>query len=82
MAGFLGNGPTGAGRASRFQYAATAGQTAFSGIDQNGLTLKYTAGYVEVIVNGIWLPPSDYTATDGSLIVLPQATAAGDVIYV
>jgi len=82
MAGFLGNGPTGAGRASRFQYAATAGQTTFSGIDQNGLTMKYTPGYVEVAVNGIWLPPSDYTATDGSTIVLPQGTVVTDVVYV
>jgi len=70
------------GQQQRFQYAATAGQTSFSGLDSNGATLAYTAGSVEVGVNGLWIPPSDYTATDGSTIVLSSPSQAGDVVYV
>ncbi len=82
MSGFVGNGPSGMGRAARFQFAATAAQTTFSGVDQNGLTLAYTPGYVEVILNGVWLPPSDYTAGDGSSIVFGSGLAATDVVYI
>ena len=82
MSGFVGNGPSGAGRTSRFQFSAAAGQVTFSGVDQNGLTLNYVPNYVEVAINGIWLPPSDYAATDGSTVTLPNGCVAADVLYV
>lgn len=75
--------PMGYGRAARFMYIATAGQTSFSGPDSSSpsVTMAYVPGFVEVAVNGLWLPPTDYTATNGSAIVFGSALAAGDIVY-
>lgn len=83
MPGTLGPG-IGYGKASRFMYIATAAQVTFSGADSSAqaLTMTYTPGYVEVIVNGKWLPPQDYTATNGSAVVLNSGCIAGDIVYV
>lgn len=70
------------GKTQRFIFTPAAGTTVLSGADANGLTLSYTPGAVEVSINGIWLDFSEYTATNGTSIVLPSATAAGDRIYV
>jgi hypothetical protein len=70
------------GQQKRFTYTAAAGQTTFSGADSTGATLAYTPGSVEVALNGLWLPSTDYTATDGTSIVFPSGSNAGDVIYV
>lgn len=82
MVGTLGPG-IGVGRAARFRYVATAGQTTFSGADASSqhLTLNYTPGYLEVAVDGIWLTPDEYTATDGSSIVFSPGLAVGRVVY-
>ncbi|MET4190673.1 MULTISPECIES: hypothetical protein [unclassified Bradyrhizobium] len=66
---------------SRFQYTATQGQTTFTGADKNGLTLAYTAGFAEVAVDGVWLAPDDYTATDGTSLVLNAGTSKGQSVY-
>lgn len=83
MTATLGPG-TGVGRASRYMFIATAGQVTFSGADNSAalLTLGYTPNAVEVIVNGVWLPPQDYTAADGSSVVLGNGCIAGDIVYV
>jgi hypothetical protein len=83
MPGTLGPG-IGYGKAARFMYIATAAQVTFSGADSSAqaLTMSYTPGYVEVIVNGKWLPPQDYTATNGSSVVLNSGCIAGDIVYV
>lgn len=54
------------------EISATAGQTTFTA---NG---GYTVGKVDVIVNGSQLQSSDFTATNGSTVVLTSACAAGD----
>jgi hypothetical protein len=62
-----------------YEYVATAGQTTFSGNDANGLPLTYIAGGVIVALNGVVLRPGDdYTATNGSSIVLASAAALND----
>ena len=62
-----------------FEFVATAGQTTFSGADANGLSLTYIAGGVIVALNGVVLRPGDdYTATNGSSIVLGVGASAGD----
>lgn len=83
MVGTLGPG-IGLGKAARFYYVSTAGQTTYSGADASpqALTLSYTPGYVEVSVDGIWLTPDEYTATNGSSIVFPTGLAAGRKVYV
>lgn len=62
-----------------YEYVATAGQTTFSGADANALTLSYIAGGLIVTLNGVVLRPGDdYTATNGTSIVLGVAAALGD----
>lgn len=66
-----------------FEYVATAGQTTFTGNDANGVALSYIAGGVIVTHNGLRLRPGDdYTATNGTSIVLAVAAAAGDELVV
>lgn len=69
------------GAQQHFQFSAAAGQTAFGGMDVNGATLTYTPGQIEVAVNGLWIPPSDYAATDAASVVLSSPSQLGDTVY-
>jgi hypothetical protein len=74
-----------AGTASilEYNYTATAGQTTFSGTDDNSATLSYTAANLIVTLNGIVLENgTDYTATSGTSIVLTVGATAGDELNV
>jgi hypothetical protein len=53
-------------------FTATAGQTTFS--------LTYTPGYIDVYVNGVRLTASEYTATNGTTVVLSESTFADDIV--
>ncbi|ARQ95363.1 tail fiber protein [Bradyrhizobium phage BDU-MI-1] len=70
------------GTQKRFIYTATAGQTTFTGADAFSNALAYTPGCIEVVVNGLWVPYSEYTASNGTSIVLSSGSTAGDVVYV
>lgn len=62
-----------------YEYVATAGQTTFSGNDANGVSLSYIAGGLIVSLNGAILRPGDdYTATNGTSIVLVTAASLND----
>jgi len=65
---------------SRYRYVATSGQTTFSGSDTNSLTLSYTSGNIVVARNGAVLDPSEYTASNGTSVVLGVAAGTGDVV--
>jgi len=80
---YIGKSPTNGVR-NRFQYQATAGQTTFSGADDNALTLTYSDTlYMDVYQNGILLVPGDdYTATTGTSVVLVQSASLNDVIEI
>jgi hypothetical protein len=66
-----------------YEYVATAGQTTFTGADANALTLSYIAGGIIVSLNGVVLKPGDdYTATNGTSIVLSVAAALNDELNV
>jgi hypothetical protein len=65
-----------------YEYTATSGQTTFSGSDDNAATLSYTAGSIIVFLNGVVLDPSDYTATNGTSVVLGAGAAANDELNV
>lgn len=66
-----------------YEYLATQGQTTFSGADANSLTLAYTAGSIVVTLNGVKLRPgNDYTATNGTSVVLLIGAAAGDDVVI
>ena len=51
---------------------ATAGQTTF--------TVAYTVGSLQVYLNGVLLNSTDYTATNGTSVVLSTAAALNDLI--
>ena len=66
-----------------YEFVATAGQTTFSGTDANGATLSYVANSISVSLNGVTLRPGDdYTATNGTSIVLTSAAALNDELMV
>ena len=63
-------------------FNASANQTTFSGTDVNGDSLSYTAGQILVFLNGVFLDPDDYTATNGSSIVLGSGAKSSDYLEV
>ena len=65
-----------------FKYSATAGQTTFSGSDSASQTLAYTAGMIIVTLNGVVLDTSDYTASNGTSVVLDSGAAASDELNI
>lgn len=75
MAGYIGNAPVPQATQTRDNFTATAGQTSFA-------TSGYTPGYLDVYLNGVRLDESDYTATNGSDVVLDTGAAVDDVVSV
>jgi hypothetical protein len=65
---------SGGGTITTTDFTATAGQTTFS--------ITYTVGLVEVYQNGSKLANADYTATNGTSIILATGASVGDVIEV
>jgi len=51
---------------------ATAGQTSFN--------FSYSVGFLDVFLNGVKLPSSEFTASNGSTIVLDDAAFANDTL--
>ena len=64
----------------RFRYVATSGQTTFTGADAASATLSYTVNNIAVHRNGVTLDTSEYTASNGTSIVLAVAAGTGDII--
>ena len=65
-----------------FVFTATADQTTFSGADDASNTLSYQASNRDVFLNGVLLDSSDYTASNGTSVVLGTGAAANDVLTV
>ena len=57
---------------SRTSFTATASQTTFS--------VTYTVGYIEVFLNGVLLNSSDYTATNGTSVVLAVGATLNSIV--
>ena len=71
------------GTSQRNKFIATANQTTFSGSDADGVTLAYDPNFLDVYLNGIRLVNStDYTATNGSSIVLSSGASVGDILNI
>jgi hypothetical protein len=64
----------------RFRYVATSGQTTFSGADAASATLTYTVNNITVCRNGVTLDTSEYTASNGTSVVLTVAAGTGDIV--
>jgi len=68
---------------AEYDYTASTGQTTFTGADDNAQTLGYQANSIEVFLNGVLLDPAvDYTATNGTSIVLTSGAANNDLLQV
>ena len=75
MSGYIGNIPVPQATQTRQTFTATASQTTFN-------TAGYSVGYVDVFLNGVKLAPADYTATNGSDIILAVGAASGDILEI
>ncbi len=65
-----------------YKYVATAGQTTFSGAASVGGTLSYTSNNIIVFVNGVSLDSTDYTATNGTSVVLASGASLNDEVVI
>lgn len=67
-----------------YRFTATASQTTFVGASNDTTTLAYLAGGIVVTLNGVVLVGGgdDYTATNGTSVVLTSGAAAGDLLEV
>jgi hypothetical protein len=55
------------------EFTATAGQTTFT-------PPSYTVGYIDVFLNGVLLGSADYTASNGTTVVLTTGASAGNIL--
>lgn len=78
-----GGGGGDAFRSTHFAYTTATPTTTISGADDNSATLSYIEEQIQVFHNGILLIDSaDYTATNGTSVVLANATDSNDTIIV
>jgi hypothetical protein len=76
MSGYIGNIPTPQATQTRDLFTATSGQTSFA-------TSGYTPGFLDVFLNGVHLVNgTDYTASNGSDVVLTTGATTGDNLEV
>ena len=75
MSGYIGVQPVPKATQRREYFTATNGQTSFT-------TSGYTPEYIDVYMNGVKLSPADFTATNGSDVVLGSGAATGDLLQI
>ena len=78
MSGYIGTAPVPQATQTRDSFTATSGQTTFA-------TGGYTPNFLDVYLNGVKLASgasADYTATNGSDVVLASGAATGDILDV
>jgi|TARA_Y100000015_G_scaffold43198_1_gene52948 hypothetical protein len=65
-----------------YEYNATNNQTTFEDSDIAGNVLSYSQNNILVHYNGILLSTTEYTATDGSTVVLDDGADSGAIIMI
>jgi len=66
-----------------YEYLADSGQTTFVDSDLNGAVLSYSPNNIIVSLNGVILQPGeDYTASNGTSIILDSAVSINDILQV
>ena len=75
MSGYIGTQPVPQATQTRDSFTATAGQTSFA-------TGGYTPSFLDIFLNGVKLSAADYTASNGSDVVLASGAATGDILEV
>lgn len=71
---YIGNEPIVSSSRTTYETIAVLNQTTF--------TASYTAGFLDVFVNGTKLLASDYTASNGTSVVLNNACANNDEVVI
>ena len=66
---------------TEFVFTATDGQTTFN-TDDSSTSLAYVVGKIDVFLNGVRLAPADFTATNGTSVVLASGANTSDVLFV
>jgi hypothetical protein len=67
----------------RWRKTVASATTTVTGLDDNNLTLSYTSGNEQVYINGVLITRGqDYTATNGTSVVLTQAAEIGDTLEI
>ena len=67
----------------KYFYSITGTTSSLSGNDDNGLSLSYENGKVDVFQNGVKLiDGSDYTATTGTSITFTTSLESGDIVEI
>ena len=82
---YIGNGPGSIrqGRRAVYEFTSTANQTAYSGVDANGLTLDLLqANSNDVFLNGVRLIITDDYTVSGDVLTLVSGAASGDKLIV
>jgi hypothetical protein len=82
---YIGNGPGSIrqGRRAVYEFTSTANQTAFSGTDENGLTLDLLqANDNDVYLNGVRLIITDDYTISGDVLTLTSGAASGDKLII
>ena len=75
MSGYIGVQPVPQTTQTRDSFTATANQTSFG-------TSGYQVGFLDVYLNGVKLAAADFTATNGSDVVLATGAALNDILEV
>jgi rhodanese-related sulfurtransferase len=75
MSGYIGTAPVPQATQTRDSFTATSGQTSFA-------TSGYTPNFLDVFLNGVKLAAADYTATNGSDVVLASGAVVNDILEV
>jgi hypothetical protein len=72
---YVGNQPVPQATQTRDRFVATSGQTSFA-------TSGYTPNFVDVYLDGVKLDTSEFTATNGSDVVLASGATTGQILEV
>jgi len=75
MSGYIGTQPVPQATQTRDSFTATSNQTSFA-------TGGYTPDFLDVFLNGVKLAAADYTASNGSDVVLATGATTGDILEV
>jgi len=78
-----GGGASASDIVKRFVYTTSSSTTAFTGNDDNSVSLSYTTGAVQVYLNGILQKlTTDYAETNSTTITFVNAIASGNVVEI
>lgn len=72
---YIGNTPVPQATQTRDRFVATSGQTSFA-------TSGYTPNFIDVYLDGVKLDQDEYTATNGSDVVLDSGATTGQILEV